>query len=53
MGKFGDGQTAGNLLTAVAGEFRARNRRTYFARRAREEGLVPIADIFAETAGYK
>ena len=50
MGKFRESRTAKNLLTAFAGESQARNRYTYFARRAREEGFVQIADIFAETA---
>ncbi len=53
MGKFRDSQTARNLLTAFAGESQARNRYTYFARRAREEGLIQIADIFEETAGHE
>ena len=50
MGKFRDSQTAKNLLTSFAGESQARNRYTYFARRAREEGFIQIADIFEETA---
>jgi rubrerythrin len=53
MGKFRDSRTARNLLTAFAGESQARNRYTYFARRAREEGLIQIADIFEETAGHE
>jgi rubrerythrin len=43
-------QTEKNLLAAFAGESQARNRYTYFAGQARKEGLVQIADIFAETA---
>jgi len=43
-------QTEKNLLTAFAGESQARNRYTYFAGRARKDGLAQIADIFAETA---
>ena len=50
MVKFRVSQTAKNLLTAFAGESQARNRYTYFARRAREDGLIQIADIFEETA---
>ena len=50
MAKFRESQTAKNLLTAFAGESQARNRYTYFARRAREDGLIQIADIFDETA---
>ncbi len=53
MGKFRESRTARNLLTAFAGESQARNRYTYFARRAREEGLIQIADIFEETAGHE
>ncbi|HEB94396.1 MAG TPA: rubrerythrin family protein [Gammaproteobacteria bacterium] len=43
-------QTEKNLLIAFAGESQARNRYTYFAGAARKEGLVQIAEIFAETA---
>ena len=43
-------KTEKNLLTAFAGESQARNRYTYFAGQARKEGLIQIADIFAETA---
>ena len=50
MTKFRESQTAKNLLTSFAGESQARNRYTYFARRAREEGFIQIADIFDETA---
>jgi rubrerythrin len=50
MTKFRESQTAKNLLTSFAGESQARNRYTYFARRAREEGYIQIADIFDETA---
>ena len=53
MGKFRESQTAKNLLTSFAGESQARNRYTYFARRAHEEGFVQIADIFEETAGQE
>lgn len=50
MGKFRDSQTARNLLFSFAGESQARNRYTYFSRRAMEEGYVQISDIFEETA---
>lgn len=50
MGKFRDSRTARNLMLSFAGESQARNRYTYFSRRAFEEGLVQIADIFEETA---
>jgi rubrerythrin len=36
MGKFRDSQTARNLMFSFAGESQARNRYTYFARRAME-----------------
>jgi len=53
VGKFRDSQTAKNLLTSFAGESQARNRYTYFARRADEEGFAQIADIFEETANQE
>jgi rubrerythrin len=43
-------ETEKNLLKAFAGESQARNRYTYFASKAKKEGLVQIADIFTETA---
>ncbi|MDX9702864.1 MAG: rubrerythrin family protein [Candidatus Auribacterota bacterium] len=43
-------KTEKNLLASFAGESQARNRYNYFASKAREEGFVQIADIFAETA---
>jgi rubrerythrin len=43
-------RTERNLLASFAGESQARNRYTYFASKARKEGLVQMADIFAETA---
>lgn len=43
-------KTEQNLLTAFAGESQARNRYTYFAIKAREEGYEQIAQIFEETA---
>ena len=43
-------QTQKNLMTAFAGESQARNRYTYFASKAKEEGMVQIAEIFKETA---
>jgi rubrerythrin len=53
VGKFRESQTAKNLLTSFAGESQARNRYTYFARRAGEEGFDQIADIFEETANQE
>lgn len=46
-------QTEKNILTAFAGESQARNRYTYFAKQARVEGYVQIADIFTETANQE
>ncbi len=46
-------QTERNLLTAFAGESQARNRYTYAAEQAREEGYEQIAAIFEETAGQE
>ena len=46
-------QTEKNLLTAFAGESQARNRYTYFASKAKEEGYVQIAHIFEETANHE
>lgn len=53
MVKFRKSKTAVNLLTSFAGESQARNRYTYFARKAREEGYMQIADIFDETASHE
>lgn len=41
--------TEQNLLKAFAGESQARNRYTFFAQTAKEEGYEQIAGIFAET----
>ena len=46
-------KTAVNLMKAFAGESQARNRYTYFASKAKNEGYVQIADIFEETAGHE
>jgi len=46
-------QTEKNLLLSFAGESQARNRYTYFAGKARKDGLVQIADIFEETANQE
>lgn len=43
-------QTAQNLLKAFAGESQARNRYTFAAQVARQEGFEAIARIFEETA---
>ena len=46
-------QTEKNLLSAFAGESQARNRYTYFASKARNEGYVQMALIFEETANQE
>jgi rubrerythrin len=46
-------ETERNLLTAFAGESQARNRYTYSAERAREEGYEQMAAIFEETANQE
>ena len=43
-------RTERNILTAFAGESQARNRYTFFAKKAKEEGYEQIAAIFLETA---
>ncbi len=46
-------ETEKNLLTAFAGESQARNRYTYYASKAREEGFIQISQIFEETANQE
>ena len=53
MAKLVGTQTEKNLLTAFAGESQARNRYTYFAKQARNDGFVQISDIFTETADHE
>jgi rubrerythrin len=43
-------RTERNLLTAFAGESQARNRYTYYASQAKQEGYEQISAIFLETA---
>ena len=43
-------QTEKNLLIAFAGESQARNRYSFFASRAKDEGFQAIGKIFTETA---
>ena len=43
-------KTEQNLMAAFAGESQARNKYTYYAQKAREEGMDQIANIFEETA---
>ena len=46
-------QTERNLLSAFVGESQARNRYTFYASKAKKEGLVQISLIFAETAAQE
>jgi len=50
MKKLKGTKTEKNILTAFAGESQARNRYTFFASKAKEEGYVQIFNIFLETA---
>lgn len=43
-------KTEANLMTAFAGESQARNKYTYYAAKAREDGYEQIADLFELTA---
>jgi rubrerythrin len=53
MANLNGSQTEKNLITSFAGEAQARNRYTYFASKARKDGLVQIAQIFEETANQE
>lgn len=44
-------QTEKNLQAAFAGESQARNKYTYYAQKAKEQGYDQIAKVFEETAG--
>ena len=46
-------KTEKNILTAFAGESQARNRYTYYASRARDEGYMQICAVFEETANQE
>lgn len=48
--EFKESKTFANLLTAFSGESQARNKYTYYACKAQEEGYVHIRDIFEDTA---
>lgn len=45
-----DSKTFANLMAAFAGESQARNKYTFYANKAREDGYVQMAEIFEETA---
>ena len=42
-------KTEQNLWTAFAGESQARNKYTYYASKAKKDGYVQIAKLFAQT----
>lgn len=44
-------KTEQNLMTAFAGESQARNKYTYYASKAKQEGFEQIAEFFEITAG--
>jgi len=46
-------KTETNLMAAFAGESQARNRYTYFASKAKEEGYIQMSLIFEETANQE
>jgi len=46
-------KTEKNILTAFCGESQARNRYSYYASKARNEGYIEIALIFEETANQE
>lgn len=50
MNKYDNTQTLKNLQQAYAVESKARNKYTFFANTAKEEGLEEISDIFLKTA---
>ncbi|WP_455383722.1 rubrerythrin [Salinispira pacifica] len=50
MGSIKGTKTEQNLLKAFASESQARNRYTYFSKKAEEEGYVQVSRIFQETA---
>jgi rubrerythrin len=43
-------KTEKNLMAAFAGESQARNKYTFYSKKAKEEGYIQIAKIFKETA---
>jgi len=53
MKQINGSRTEKNLLAAFAGESQARNRDSFFAGRARKDGLMQIAAIFEETANQE
>lgn len=53
MGKFKESRTAKNLLISFSAEAQARTRYDFFARRAKDDGYIQIAGLFAETANQE
>ncbi len=53
MGSLSGTETEKNILKAFAGESQARNRYSYFASKAKNEGFVQIAAVFEETANQE
>nr|MBF0221511.1 rubrerythrin family protein [Desulfobulbaceae bacterium] len=53
MSKVKGTETEKNILKAFAGESQARNRYTYFAKVAKNEGFAQISAIFEETANQE
>lgn len=50
MAELKGSQTEKNILTAFAGESQARNRYSFYAKQAKKEGFVQVANIFERTA---
>ena len=50
---FRKSKTAKNILTSFAAEAQARTRYNFFARRAEDDGLIQIANLFDETAAQE
>ena len=48
--EFKESKTYANLLTAFAGESEARNKYTFYAAKAKQDGYVHIQKVFEETA---
>jgi rubrerythrin len=46
-------QTEKNIVTAFAGESQARNKYTFFASQAKDDGFVQIAAVFEETSNQE
>lgn len=53
MAELKGSETEKNILKAFAGESQARNRYSYFASKAKNEGFVQMAHIFEETANQE